>query len=233
MNIRTTLITTGLIAANLMNMKKVKFLVAFPVAILTASVSYASTISGTNGFGIPVVPNATATIDFDGQPDASFSSLSLGGVTFTGIDGYLRTDNTYPNQYNGRGSRYLDNNGSNVGYSGSTSTIRFDFAAPVSAFAFNLGASNYLWVLTAFDAANNVIESFNLPITASSNGGEYVGLANAGMAYATLVASPGDWIFIDNFTVAAQVPEPETYAMLLAGLGLVGIAARRRKLAEA
>ncbi len=33
---------------------------------------------------------------------------------------------------------------------------------------------------------------------------------------------------IDNVSVSA-IPEPETYAMLLAGLGLVGFAARRRK----
>lgn len=33
---------------------------------------------------------------------------------------------------------------------------------------------------------------------------------------------------VDNVSVTA-VPEPETYAMLLAGLGLVGFAARRRK----
>lgn len=32
-----------------------------------------------------------------------------------------------------------------------------------------------------------------------------------------------------TYTFAAPVPEPETYAMLLAGLGLVGFAARRRK----
>lgn len=31
-----------------------------------------------------------------------------------------------------------------------------------------------------------------------------------------------------NFTVAA-IPEPETYAMMLAGLGLMGFMARRRK----
>ena len=37
---------------------------------------------------------------------------------------------------------------------------------------------------------------------------------------------------LDNLTIdqsAAPVPEPETYAMMLAGLGLLGAAARRRK----
>ncbi len=34
--------------------------------------------------------------------------------------------------------------------------------------------------------------------------------------------------FIDNVSVTAAVPEPETYAMLLGGLGLVGWAARRK-----
>lgn len=37
-------------------------------------------------------------------------------------------------------------------------------------------------------------------------------------------------VFFDGLTVhAAPVPEPETYAMLLAGLGLMGAVARRRK----
>jgi hypothetical protein len=34
---------------------------------------------------------------------------------------------------------------------------------------------------------------------------------------------------VDNVSVAAAVPEPETYAMLLAGIGLIGFMARRRK----
>ncbi len=34
-------------------------------------------------------------------------------------------------------------------------------------------------------------------------------------------------------TLTVPVPEPETWAMLLAGLGLVGAAVRRRKQAEA
>ena len=35
---------------------------------------------------------------------------------------------------------------------------------------------------------------------------------------------------MDNLTFTTPIPEPETYAMLLAGLGLLGFAARRRKL---
>jgi len=35
--------------------------------------------------------------------------------------------------------------------------------------------------------------------------------------------------FADDFTINTAVPEPETYAMLLAGLGLLGFAARRRQ----
>jgi len=36
----------------------------------------------------------------------------------------------------------------------------------------------------------------------------------------------------DNHAYVAAIPEPETYAMLLAGLGLLGFAARRRKQKE-
>lgn len=36
----------------------------------------------------------------------------------------------------------------------------------------------------------------------------------------------------DHVTIGAPIPEPETYALLLAGLGLLGFAARRRKIKE-
>ena len=40
---------------------------------------------------------------------------------------------------------------------------------------------------------------------------------------------PNYSVHLSGVTVAAPVPEPETYAMLLAGLGLMGSIARRRK----
>ena len=45
----------------------------------------------------------------------------------------------------------------------------------------------------------------------------------------------GPWTFtdeVDFYASAAPVPEPETYAMMLTGLGLMGLVARRRKRAR-
>jgi hypothetical protein len=44
--------------------------------------------------------------------------------------------------------------------------------------------------------------------------------------------SPGARILIDVAFVPTPVPEPETYAMLLTGLGLLGFIARRRKISS-
>jgi hypothetical protein len=48
-----------------------------------------------------------------------------------------------------------------------------------------------------------------------------------------MVVSGGEWYDIStaslSYTPLNAVPEPETYAMLLAGLGLIGVVARRRR----
>lgn len=44
-----------------------------------------------------------------------------------------------------------------------------------------------------------------------------------------LVGTGGPLVIDGSLSVLAMVPEPESYAMLIAGLGLIGAAARRRK----
>ncbi|WP_229218028.1 PEP-CTERM sorting domain-containing protein [Rugamonas apoptosis] len=53
----------------------------------------------------------------------------------------------------------------------------------------------------------------------------------AGCAYecGRVTATIGDPLGVNSARITAAVPEPETYAMLLAGLGLLGWAARRRQ----
>jgi hypothetical protein len=47
------------------------------------------------------------------------------------------------------------------------------------------------------------------------------------------IATPGPGhTFFDDISVTQAVPEPGTYAMLLTGLGLLGFAARRSRVAE-
>jgi hypothetical protein len=69
--------------------------------------------------------------------------------------------------------------------------------------------------------------NFSLVFTPTTTGAYVLSFGNSG----------GDNIgmLLDNVSVSVTtpVPEPETYAMLLAGLGLLGFAARRRKAQEA
>lgn len=59
---------------------------------------------------------------------------------------------------------------------------------------------------------------------------EYTLNGVAGQSYHLYVSGFGDGVKLDNLTVTA-VPEPESYAMMLAGLGAIGMMARRRKTA--
>lgn len=77
--------------------------------------------------------------------------------------------------------------------------------------------------------------SYNAAFITASGGvngafGALVAGLNGGSAYANIHTSVFPSGEISGFLHAAPVPEPETYAMLLAGLAFISMAARRRRI---
>ena len=117
-------------------------------------------------------------------------------------------------------------------------TITFrDFTGGVGAVGGNFFGSNISGafnsgdiIVTATDSNGAVSRTINAATVdsflgfVSSNGS----LISASLSAVQPAAGGFVWPTVDNLVLAA-VPEPETYALLLAGLGIVGFMARRRR----
>lgn len=184
-----------------------------------------------SGVGEPISEPTLAggtIIDFDSGPVGSFNTQTFGNVTFTGVDAPFTIGLDFNGQFNTEGGLSLFNDFDFI-----PRQFRFDFATAVDAFAFNWGAADFTWLLSAFDSGNNLIESFVVPPTFGSNSGEYFGIAASGIAFATLETLSGDYVFIDDFTYQAgsiiDVPEPATLALFGGGLVFLALLLHRRR----
>jgi PEP-CTERM motif len=85
--------------------------------------------------------------------------------------------------------------------------------------------------LTATDASGSVTQTIVGATTSSFLGFVSTGLMTSLVLSAVQPAATFLWPTTDNLTlgVAAAVPEAQTYAMMLAGLGVLGFMARRRR----
>ena len=100
------------------------------------------------------------------------------------------------------------------------------------------GGSENTVTLTAYDftgqlvGTRSFVENSGFPGTLELSG---IGDFHKVVVFASLANQNSGGIGMDLVTygnlspIAAPVPEPETYAMMLAGLGLLGVMARRRK----
>jgi hypothetical protein len=189
---------------------------AITAALLGASAAQASTIFSDN---------------FDADVLALNSTSFLGGWTVSGY--HAAVDTIGPGLYDvfpGNG-HYIDLDGSwdapglfsktLTATAGMTYTATFQLAGNHRGYAndtvaVNFGSASGSYTLSSGDP----FSTFSLSFTATGSGPFSLSFKNSGADYVG--------VLLDNVSVAA-VPEPATYGMLLAGLGLVGAAVRRRR----
>jgi hypothetical protein len=173
------------------------------------------------------------TITFDDVPsEASLSGSTYHGLSWTNFFA-LNGNQAWPGSGYDHGTVSVPN----VAYNGFADPASFGSAAGFSlhdayfAAAWNDGLTIHIVgtsgvntytkdIVVNTGAAIDVVFNWtNLTnVSFSSSGGTW----NSGLN------GSGEHFVMDNVTITA-VPEPETYGMLLVGLGLVGVVARRRQ----
>ncbi len=180
----------------------------------------------------PVLSGASV-IDFSSVPTGKYTSFTTDGVTFKANDGFAYVISNYSGSYGAVGQS-IQNTYNGDGFGSITAT----FTDAVSFFAFNWGASDNQWTLSAYDGLGNLVESILPAITTGSNDG-FTGIksGSAIIKSFTLSGPASDYVFLDNLQFSessgtggpSAVPVPATLPLMLSGLGVLGFASRRKK----
>jgi hypothetical protein len=213
------------------------------VAIMTAA---AALVCGSANAGVTVYTSASAfaaavaiqhTATFESFPEARQSALTDDGINFTSagaVDLYTTsagehlTQNTvtFP-------TRALSATGNEDFF------IRLASGASFGAIGLDYATNRFgPPVLSLYGADNGLIGSFAIPQEPETLG--FFGLiSTTRIAYATSIVDRGiiEDTAIDNVRIGegagAAVPEPASWALMIAGFGLAGAALRRRRTALA
>ncbi len=220
-------------------------LVAFSAVAYTDQTAFnnALNVAGLSG----TTQNFTAAAAANGVTDTQTygvgdpNPITVGSIVFTGLDngssngsaGFLAQ-----NTYGIAGAFYTHQLFNEAG----DNLVKITFASPVKGFGFNNSVLNlgspFVWPTSGNAALTLTTDNgdtllFQSPISSifgltSVAPIAFSGLiSNTAFTSVTLSGTTAIGLQITDFTVAA-VPEPETYAMLFAGLGLVGFVVRRK-----
>lgn len=204
---------------------------------LTSSVTNTaySTQAGANTitFGSSTVNNGAAVAGSAVANDVVYAG-SAGGVTYSYTDGALFNNTDLISGVAARPVGAVDNYYS-LGNAGlQTGTGAVSFSTGLSYFGFLWGSPDTYNTVTFWNG-NTQLASFDgsivkQPADGNQSYARYFNVFTQGSEKITRVtfASNGNAFETDNHAFITAVPEPETYAMLLAGLGLMGVVARRK-----
>ncbi len=183
------------------------------------------------------IPGLASVIDFE-----SFDGLLTSGPVALNADVIFTGDSQAELGANIRdlGDNGVWGVGNFFAAGGVSGELRFTFAddqvsAAAGAFVSHFALDAFPFALavevSAYGANNQIIETHSFVVDKSVtdyNEGQFLGIARS-TADIRSIAFKGVGVVADNLTYTAPVPEPETYAMLLAGLAVIGSLVRRRR----
>jgi hypothetical protein len=178
--------------------------------------------------------NATAVAGSAAMGDTLLQG-TLAGVGYKYVDGALFNN---ANVISGTAARPVGATGNylSVGINAAQkgpSTLTF--STGLSYFGFLWGSPDAYNTVTFWNGATQLASYTGTAVKASANGDQtyarYFGVTASGGDVITKVvfSSSSNAFETDNHAFITAVPEPETYAMLLAGLGLTAVVARRKR----
>ena len=237
-----------------MNLRKTLFALALGAAILPASAAQfdfyklnqpnSATLDFLPTNGIKCTTHDLCSSNVDGGVFGGALNFTSDGITASATGSYLG-ETTRASAVQDSTKNWSDSNGAGLGVYhqrnvtsddnitfGEMLTITFDQAVTVTRIELRSEGHNFTnWTSGATFLLNGVQ-------TALPQGTGYIDLNMTGTVFTfafdgplpaltNVVKSTGDQFYLSAMTVQA-VPEPGTYAMLLAGLGALGFVARRR-----
>jgi hypothetical protein len=222
---------------------------AVMILAFTACSAHAFTLSTTISDGPKTLVAGATTIDFGNSTINNTGTVSAAppsgttpsGVTYAysgGGEFNFDSSSTLPNGTSARPVGSTGNFWSIGTSSGQNTTGVVTFANPVNYYGFLWGSPDR-YNTVSFYNGNTLIQSFDGSVIKQPPNGDqsYAKFLNVFADQGNVItkvtfSSTSNAFETDNHAFAAAVPEPETYAMLLAGLGLIGAIARRRSQAK-
>ncbi|WP_295990174.1 DUF642 domain-containing protein [Rugamonas sp.] len=165
---------------------------------------------------------------YTGTAFSGYTTLAVGDTTLTGWTVGAQSVDIVNGNYGAISGNSIDMLGtpgpgslqqSLSTVAGQKYTLKFDLSE-------NSDAAPQLYV--SFDGGTTLAQSYLGTGTTHSYMLDFTAGASTVLKFTSAAAGNGGAV-LDNVSVMAAVPEPETYGMLLAGLGLLGFIARRRK----
>ncbi|HQR02922.1 MAG TPA: PEP-CTERM sorting domain-containing protein [Rhodocyclaceae bacterium] len=215
----------------------ISLVVAFlAVALMGEGVAQAQVVMAPGSFASGAAPAATINdptaniIDTDAwTPVVGVNNIASQPSTFSGQGGswVIQGDSANPFGPNGLTFLYQFKNDSTSTDAINRLTVS-GFGSYQTAVAVNTAwASSPVSQFTRSLTGNSIGATFDGLGLAPGNYGNMVVYTDAtGYGYGSALVQDGSQ---GSWQVFAPIPEPETYAMLMAGLGLMGVIARRRK----